>query len=85
MAEEWKTTVAEKEAVGILTAAAPGDFAGKEGKHVPTVSVTDGKATLAVRVIPTFRIPPFDPQNYILKKRLRLDGRRSNNVIPDHD
>ena len=46
MAEEWKTAVAEKEAAGLFTAAAPGEF--NAAKHVPTVTIADGKATVAV-------------------------------------
>mmetsp|Transcript_15608 Transcript_15608/g.36313 ORF Transcript_15608/g.36313 Transcript_15608/m.36313 type:complete len:591 (-) Transcript_15608:510-2282(-) len=38
MAEDLKAAVAEKEATGILTAHAPGIWAGKEGKHVPQVT-----------------------------------------------
>mmetsp|Transcript_1908 Transcript_1908/g.2768 ORF Transcript_1908/g.2768 Transcript_1908/m.2768 type:complete len:115 (-) Transcript_1908:355-699(-) len=48
MAEEWKAAVAEKEATGILTAEAPGDWAGKEGKHVPQVTVEQSQCTVSV-------------------------------------
>ena len=32
----------------ILTKAAPGKWEGKDGKHVPKVSVADGKCTVVV-------------------------------------
>lgn len=32
----------------MLTASAPGEFAGKEGKHVPKLELKDGKATITV-------------------------------------
>jgi desulfoferrodoxin (superoxide reductase-like protein) len=46
--EELKTEIAAREAKGILTASAPGAWAGKEGKHVPLCEVKDGKATVTV-------------------------------------
>ena len=43
-----KSEIEALEAKGILTASAPGPFAGKEGKHVPLCEVKDGKATVTV-------------------------------------
>ena len=39
---------AAREAAGVLTAASPGAWAGKEGKHVPVITVADGVATVSV-------------------------------------
>lgn len=36
------------EGKGVLTASAPGEFGGKEGKHVPKIEVSDSKATIVV-------------------------------------
>mmetsp|Transcript_19044 Transcript_19044/g.28786 ORF Transcript_19044/g.28786 Transcript_19044/m.28786 type:complete len:112 (+) Transcript_19044:50-385(+) len=47
MADAWKTEV-EAISTEILTAEAPGKWAGKEGKHIPTVTVADGKVTVSV-------------------------------------
>lgn len=46
--ETLQAEIAALEAKGVLTASAPGPFAGKEGKHVPLCEVKDGKATVTV-------------------------------------
>mmetsp|Transcript_3041 Transcript_3041/g.7845 ORF Transcript_3041/g.7845 Transcript_3041/m.7845 type:complete len:112 (+) Transcript_3041:50-385(+) len=46
MAESWKSEVSK--VTEFLTAAAPGKWAGKDGKHVPVVTVADDKVTVKV-------------------------------------
>uniref|UniRef100_A0A7S2S515 Desulfoferrodoxin ferrous iron-binding domain-containing protein n=1 Tax=Rhizochromulina marina TaxID=1034831 RepID=A0A7S2S515_9STRA len=47
--EDVKTEVAEVEgSTTILTKEAPGDWAGKEGKHIPVLAVEGDKATVTV-------------------------------------
>lgn len=48
VSDALKAEIAALEAKGVLTATAPGEFAGKEGKHVPLCEVKDGKATVTV-------------------------------------
>mmetsp|Transcript_29100 Transcript_29100/g.65132 ORF Transcript_29100/g.65132 Transcript_29100/m.65132 type:complete len:542 (+) Transcript_29100:41-1666(+) len=49
--EDWKAAVGELEAAAggpVLTAEAPGEWAGKEAKHVPSVSVSENKKECTV-------------------------------------
>jgi superoxide reductase len=46
--EALKAEILAVEGKGVHTAAAPGEFAGKEGKHVPKIEVKDSKATVTV-------------------------------------
>mmetsp|Transcript_5910 Transcript_5910/g.7669 ORF Transcript_5910/g.7669 Transcript_5910/m.7669 type:complete len:125 (-) Transcript_5910:175-549(-) len=45
--EEWVAAVTALESNGHLTTAEPGKWAGKEGKHVPSLAVEDGKVNIA--------------------------------------
>ncbi|KAG8460091.1 hypothetical protein KFE25_014236 [Diacronema lutheri] len=48
VSDELKAEIAPLEAKKVLTVADPGEFAGKEGKHVPTIAVAESKATIVV-------------------------------------